>query len=145
MLTAALLFPGKACVATAILITGDKMSKTNCINCGAAKDTDEIKCPFCGTTYLDLTSIDFASGDPVVCQFVLPNNIRLGDSDGRVIMSMLAVPQLEELSQTANRVDVFDCCERMHSFIDSWDVNVGVSFRPIERKNSKTLFELRVE
>ena len=22
------------------------MSKTNCINCGAAKDTDEIKCSF---------------------------------------------------------------------------------------------------
>lgn len=68
------------------------MSKTNCINCGAAKDTSEIKCPFCGTTYLDLTAIDFSSGDPVVCQFVLPNNIRIGDSDGRVIMSMLAVP-----------------------------------------------------
>jgi len=120
------------------------MSKTNCINCGAAKDTSEIKCPFCGTTYLDFTAIDFASGDPVVCQFVLPNNVRLGNSDGRVIMSMLAVPQLEEISQTANRVDVFGGCERMYSFIDSWDVNVGVSFKPVERKNSKTLFTLRV-
>ena len=83
------------------------MSKTNCINCGAAKDTSEIKCPFCGTTYLDLTAIDFASDDPVVCQFVLPNNIRLGDSDGRVIMSMLAVPKLENISMTANTVDVY--------------------------------------
>ena len=26
------------------------MSKTNCVNCGAAKDIDEIKCPFCGTS-----------------------------------------------------------------------------------------------
>lgn len=121
------------------------MSKTNCINCGAVKDTSEIKCPFCGTTYLDLTAIDFASGDPVVCEFVLPNNVRLGNSDGRVIMSMLAVSQLEEISQTANHVDVFGGCERMYSFIDSWDVNVGVSFKPVERQNSKTLFELRVE
>lgn len=122
------------------------MSKTNCINCGAAKDTSDIKCPFCGTTYLDLTAIDFSSDDPVVCQFVLPNNVRLGNSDGRVIMSMLAVPQLEEISQTANRVDVFGGCgERMCSFVDSWDVNVGVSFKPVERRNSKTLFELRVE
>ena len=119
------------------------MSKTNCINCGAAKDTSEIKCPFCGTTYLDFTAIDFASGDPVVCQFVLPNNVRLGNSDGRVIMSMLAVPQLEEISQTANCVDVFGGCERIYSFIDSWDVNVGVSFKPVEGKNSKTLFTLR--
>ena len=29
------------------------MSKTNCINCGAAKEVEEIKCPFCGTVYLD--------------------------------------------------------------------------------------------
>ena len=48
------------------------MSKTNCINCGAAKDTNEIKCPFCGTTYLDFTAIDFTKHEPVVCQFVLP-------------------------------------------------------------------------
>lgn len=123
------------------------MSKTNCINCGAAKDTSEIKCPFCGTTYLDLTAIDFSSGDPVVCQFVLPDNISV-ERNGvkhKAVMSMLAIPQLEEISQTANRVDVFDGCERMYSFIDSWDVNVGVSFKPVVRKNSKTLFELRVE
>lgn len=128
------------------------MSKTNCINCGAAKDTSEIKCPFCGTTYLDLTAIDFSSGNPVVCQFVLPVSCETVNSPhklmrrGKTVMSMLAIPQLEEISQTANRVDVFGGCgERIHSFIDSWDVNVGVSFKPVERKNSKTLFELRIE
>ena len=100
------------------------MSKTNCVNCGAAKDTSEIKCPFCGTTYLDLTAIDFASGDPVVCEFVLPTSVRLGDSEGRVVMS-----------------SGFD---RMYSFIDSYDVNVGVSFRPIiTQHRGNTLFTLR--
>lgn len=122
------------------------MSKTNCINCGAAKDTEDIKCPFCGTTYLDMTAIDFASGDPVVCQFVLPNNIRLGDSDGRVIMSMLAVPQLEEISQTANRVDIYGGSGRIGSFVDSWDVNVGVSFKPVIAKyRGNTLITLRTD
>lgn len=122
------------------------MSKTNCINCGAAKDTDDIKCPFCGTTYLDMTAIDFASGDPVVCQFVLPNNIRLGDSGGRVIMSMLAVPQLEEISQTANRVDIYGGSGRISSFVDSWDVNVGVSFKPLIAKyRGNTLITLRTD
>lgn len=121
------------------------MSKTNCVNCGAAKDTSEIKCPFCGTTYLDLTAIDFASGDPVVCQFVLPNNIRLGDSDGRVIMSMLAVPQLEEISQTANTIDIMGYGgRRISSFTTGYDINVGVSFRPIECRD-KSVITLRVE
>ena len=123
------------------------MSKTNCINCGAVKDTDEIKCPFCGTTYLDLTAIDFASDDPVVCQFVLPNNIRRGDSDGRVIMSMLAVPELENISMTANTCDVYDGNNPypLARFTRSWDMNIGVSFMPVVKNNSKTLCELRVE
>ena len=123
------------------------MSKTNCINCGAAKDTSEIKRPFCGTTYLDRTAIDFASDDPVVCQFVLPNNIRLGDSDGRVIMSMLAVPKLENISMTANTVDVYggDNPYPLAHFTQSWDMNVGVSFMPVVSKNSKTLCDLRIE
>lgn len=123
------------------------MSKTNCVNCGAAKDTSEIKCPFCGTTYLDLTAIDFTSGDPVVCQFVLPANKSLGYSGGRVIMSMLAVPKLEDISMTANTVDVYDGDNSypIAHFIESWDTNIGVSFIPVVRKNSKTLCELRAE
>lgn len=121
------------------------MSKTNCVNCGAAKDTSEIKCPFCGTTYLDLTAIDFASGDPVVCEFVLPTSVRLGDSEGRVVMSMLARPQLDEITQTANRVDICGGFDRMYSFIGSYDVNVGVSFKPLIMKyRGNTLFTLRV-
>lgn len=123
------------------------MSKTNCVNCGAAKDTSEIRCPFCGTTYLDMTGIDFASGDPVVCQFVLPNHVRLGDSDGRVIMSMVAVPRLEEMSMQANTTTIYGGMGHypLASFTDSYDINLGISFTPVSRPNSETLFELRVD
>ena len=129
------------------------MSKTNCINCGAAKDIEEIRCPFCGTTYLDLTAIDFASGDPVVCQFVLPH-IRIAnekysdiESKNRVVMSMLAIPQLDEITQTANTVSIFggNHSYPLSSFVDSYDINVGVSFRPVTRPDHNTLFELEVE
>ena len=119
------------------------MSKTNCINCGAAKDTDEIKCPFCGTTYLDLTSIDFSSGDPVVCQFVLPNNITIGDSKAKAVMSMLARPCLETMSMEPNSTTIYGGCGNpMATFTTGYDVNVGVSFQPIARED-KTLFTLR--
>lgn len=121
------------------------MSKTNCINCGAAKDIDEIKCPFCGTTYLDLTAIDFASGDPVVCQFVLPSGVRLGESKDRVVMSMLAIPQLDEIVQTAKTVDVFGYGgRRLSSFTTGYDVNIGVSFRPVARNDRSEILSLRI-
>lgn len=125
------------------------MSKTNCINCGAAKDTSEIKCPFCGTTYLDLTAIDFASGDPVVCEFVLPQydsatRYREGDivQKDRMIMRMLAVPSLD-------KIDVQREVSYVHNgwgtpllaFETGTDINVGVSFRPIPWKNK--IFEVQ--
>ena len=121
------------------------MSKTNCINCGAAKDIDEIKCPFCGTTYLDFTAIDFSSDDPVVCQFVLPGHFK-GKNGNKLIMSMLAIPRLDEIVQTANTVDVYGGVggHRLASFVDSWDINVGVSFKPVIRPDHQTIAELRV-
>lgn len=119
------------------------MSKTNCINCGAAKDTSEIKCPFCGTTYLDLTAIDFSSGEPVVCEFVLPENIRLNNSNKKVIMSMIARPCLEEVTVETNTTDVYGGWSiQPVSFVQSLDINVGVSFKPIPQKD-KSCFTLR--
>lgn len=91
------------------------MSKTNCINCGSAKDINDIKCPFCGTTYLDFTAIDFGSDQPVVCEFLMPQNFH-DKNGGRFKMSMLAVPRLEEIVAETG-------CE----------IHIGVSFTPVCR------------
>ena len=48
------------------------MSKPNCINCGAAKEVTEIKCPFCGTVYIDMTTIDFYGRTPVILKLQGP-------------------------------------------------------------------------
>lgn len=116
------------------------MSKTNCINCGAAKDTSEIKCPFCGTTYLDLTAIDFSSNKPVVCEFVLPHSIGTTYQDGdivckeKTIMRMFAVPRLGEMSVRNNYITVTGGCgDPIATFCDRTEVNVGVSFQPVKK------------
>lgn len=49
------------------------MSKTNCPNCGAAKDVSEIRCPFCGTAYLDMTAIDLYRHEPMWLKFIGPD------------------------------------------------------------------------
>ena len=111
------------------------MSKTNCVNCGSAKDTSEIRCPFCGTTYLDFTAIDFTSGDPVVCQFVLPY------ADGTV-MNMVAIPMLDEISMTQDCMDITSLDEAMKIYLPSPpQMNVAISFKPIVRNN--VVFSLR--
>lgn len=113
------------------------MSKTNCINCGAAKDTNEIKCPFCGTTYLDLTAIDFSSDDPVACNFVLPHK------KDRIILSMIARPYLEKISQTENKVNVYSSGgNKLCELTSSIDMNIGISFKPIAKPNG-VLYDLK--
>lgn len=116
------------------------MSKTNCINCGAAKDTDEIKCPFCGTTYLDFTAIDFSSGDPVVCQFVLPY------SKPRTVLSMLAIPQLNSITAEPNCCEIHGYGNRPIGYVNTgWDINLAVEFKPVARRSDNTLLSLKVD
>ena len=104
------------------------MSKTNCINCGSAKDTNEIKCPFCGTTYLDFTAIDFSSNDPVVCEFVLPF------AKERTIMQMVAIPHLNEISAEPIYCSFDGGFSTRLSAVNDYEMNVSVSFIPVGRK-----------
>lgn len=111
------------------------MSKTNCVNCGSAKDTSEIRCPFCGTTYLDFTAIDFTSGDPVVCEFVLP----YGDG---TVMSMVALPMLDEIILTHDTMEITSLGDMTKNYLSGPpQMNVGISFRPLVRNNA--VFSLR--
>ncbi len=36
----------------------------NCPNCGAVYETDKNKCPYCGTSYFDMSFVDFTNGIP---------------------------------------------------------------------------------
>jgi len=51
------------------------MSMTNCVNCGSAKDVDAKVCPFCGTSYFDLTDIDLDQRHPCVVRFKFQDKI----------------------------------------------------------------------
>ena len=117
------------------------MSKTNCINCGAAKDTDEIKCPFCGTTYLDFTAIDFSSEEPVVCQFVLPN------TNPRAILSMVAIPRLNSVTTEYETVSAYGAFSTVPiaQVCTGFNVNIGVEFIPVARRSDNALLSIKVE
>ena len=39
--------------------------KTHCPSCGAPFEIGQIKCPYCRTTYYDLSAIDFDTKDPI--------------------------------------------------------------------------------
>lgn len=113
--------------------------RTNCVNCGAAIDTDINKCPFCGTSYYDLTAIDFDSKDPVACSFRMPH------SNGKLIMTMLAVPSLEDVSMETQTADILSPMGYKLAVYDiSRSMNIGVKFSPVTKPDN-TLFHLSLE
>lgn len=71
------------------------MSMTNCVNCGSAKETTATVCPFCGTSYFDLTDIDLEGDHPCVVRFKFHNNI----------FSMKAFVRMAEFTIRPNVID----------------------------------------
>jgi len=61
------------------------MSKTNCINCGAAKEVSDLQCPFCGTRYADFTVLDPMSDEPIY--------IQLNKGGGKIITAKAYISQ----------------------------------------------------
>lgn len=113
--------------------------RTNCVNCGAAIDSNADKCPFCETSYYDLTAIDFGSQKPVACRFKMPY------TNGNIIITTLAVPSLDKISMTTETQDIYGGFgSRVASVVASRTFDIGVSFLPVAKPNG-TIFELSKE
>lgn len=109
------------------------MSKTNCINCGAVKDTEEIKCPFCGTSYFDLTAIDLDENLPVA----------LTIRKGQMVMQMLALPELKNVELAEENIHVFGQYGKVGQIVKSRSATVDLEFKAIAKGNK--LFSMKVE
>lgn len=74
------------------------MSKTNCVNCGSAKDVSEIVCPFCGTAYFDMADVDLDGMTPCILRMKMPgtNNLFL----------MKAIPHMASITFTPDYLDI---------------------------------------
>ena len=68
--------------------------KTNCPNCGAPYDIDKNKCPYCGTSYFDMSAIDFENGKP----FYLKIKTKWNGHD--VFITQLVKPSLNTINLT---------------------------------------------
>lgn len=51
------------------------MKNLNCPNCGAPISPEENKCPFCGTSYFDLSAIDINDNKPFYLKIRIGNLI----------------------------------------------------------------------
>lgn len=111
------------------------MSKTtNCLNCGAPFDTDKEKCPYCGTSYYDMSAIDINNDKP----FML-----------KIKMGSMYVTQLVRVSPdisfdiTSDTVDcINDLGVPLQRFCTNQSLNINMMFEAVPRKDN-TLFTVR--
>ena len=101
------------------------MNRRNCPNCGAPYSMDLVKCPYCGTSYFDLTAIDLVDDTPV-CLKIRYMNIEL---------SVLARPHCTGFT---TKVEPTDCYgvdglsgESLYSLNPKVDLSLGIDFEAI--------------
>lgn len=75
------------------------MNSKNCPNCAAPYDSNLNTCPYCGTSYFDLSCIDFEECKPIYLKI----KTRMGCITQKVI------PYLKDIEFHTDTVDVTDC------------------------------------
>lgn len=112
--------------------------KINCPNCGAVINPEQHKCSYCGTSYFDMSAIDFENGEP----FYLKIKTKWNGSD--VLITQLVKPSLNAINLTTTS----DCCYsgiggRLLSWKNEKCLTTEISFLSIPMTN-KSLLEVEV-
>lgn len=85
------------------------MQGRNCPNCGAPLDKDVCKCPYCNTSYFDISSINLDAGEP----FYLKVRTHWGSKPVIVSALVRAVPSMSITMEA----------ETVHYGGESWQVS----------------------
>ena len=104
---------------------------TNCPNCGAPLEIGEVKCPYCGTTYYDLSAIDFDSNEPIFLTIKINN----------MLVTQKVKPQTASFETSCD--EVFATDDRGHklmAFKTNMTVDTNITFIAIpDKKNILTV------
>lgn len=108
--------------------------KMNCPNCGAVINPEQHRCSYCGTSYFDMSAIDFENGKP----FYLKIKTKWKGQD--VFITQLVKPSLN----TMNFTIASDYCyggkaEQLSSFKNENCLTTEISFTGIPMTDNSLL------
>lgn len=116
------------------------MEGKNCPNCGAVYTLEDIKCPYCGTLYYDLTAIDFTKNEPVFIKMRVPNGSQVMD------ITQCAYPRLGDINVSYDTVDVTN-----HSgfvvkrFNRGCNMTTNITFDAVPFGKNRSMYEVRIK
>lgn len=99
------------------------MNKLNCPNCGAPISADNNKCPYCDTSYFDLSAIDINDNKPFYLK------IRMGKMT--ITQLVRALPDMSVEYKTES-VDIYNHTgNKLYSFVASNNMFTDLKFEAI--------------
>ena len=108
------------------------MRRRNCHNCGAPYDIDTNTCPYCGTSYYDMSAIDFESGEPFYLK------IRTNMNGKQVYITQLVKPILNTIEMSTDTVDCY-AHNTVASYISNKSLTTNISFIGISDQNGNLM------
>ena len=109
------------------------MRRRNCPNCGAPYEIDKNKCPFCDTSYYDMSAIDFESGEPFYLK------IRTNMNGQQVYITQLVKPRLDTIEMSTETTDCYSSFGKVLSYTSNRSLTTNISFAGIPDKNGNLM------
>lgn len=121
------------------------MKSKNCPNCGAVYEPEKNKCPYCGTSYYDMSALNFESSEP----FYLKIKTHINGKSAYI--TQLVKPCLSNMSMNFG-ADYTTVYGGYHGRVPLWQMcsyqalNTDISFSAIPMKdNSLCIVEVEDE
>lgn len=112
------------------------MMQRNCPNCGAPYDVELNKCPYCGTSYFDMSAIDMEMHEP----FFLKIRTQVGGAPACITAKV--VPSLVTIEANSDEeVSYGYGGAKMWSFIKDRNIDFGLKLRAVEDKGTLCVVE----
>jgi hypothetical protein len=117
------------------------MSRRNCPNCGAPYDMDLNKCPYCHTSYYDLSALDFTTREPFYLK------IKTEMNGMPCYITQLVRPRADMCMEFSS--DTVDCCGGYGNIIHTYHANktltTNISFEAVTSTRHKNLCTIEIK
>lgn len=110
------------------------MERKNCPNCGAVYEINEIKCPYCGTSYFDLSSLNLDNQEPFYLKIKVNG----------MVLTQLVKPTICQINMESNNVDIIGGTQqqKITTCTISTTVNYNLNFEAISNPKNNTLITI---
>lgn len=118
------------------------MTQRNCPNCAAPYDVELNKCPYCGTSYYDLSALDLSAREP----FYLKIKVDINGSP--CYITQLVRPRIDNISMEFNSDTVeyrSGIGNKVTEVIRSNSLVTNLSFEAVVTDTHKNLFTIETD